>query len=421
MTSSASGTTSSSGAVARSVPLILVAGSLVSILSFGPRSTMGFFLTPMTTEFGWSRETFALAIAIQNLVWGVAQPFVGILADKYGTARVLTGGAMLYGLGLALMAMTSDAVVLQFTAGVLVGLGIAGSAFLLVTSAFARLLPPHLRTMGFGIGTAAGSLGQFLFAPLGQGLIHGYGWQAALFVMAALMLATPFLALTLRGKPAAQGVRAGEQDQSVIEALREAFGHTSYRLLVAGFFVCGFQIAFITVHLPPYLSDIGIPAVYGGYAVGLIGLFNILGAFSSGVLSGRLPRRTMLVWLYLARALVIGVFILLPPSIPSVLVFSALMGLMWLSTVPPTQQLVVVMFGTRYLATLFGFVFLSHQIGSFFGVWLGGFLYDRTGSYDIVWWIAVALSVFAAVVHWPIRETGVARPAADTSAVAAGY
>jgi MFS family permease len=408
--------------LARSIPLILITGSLVSILSFGPRSTMGFFLTPMTTEFGWSRETFALAIALQNLVWGIAQPFVGILADKYGTARVLAGGALFYALGLALMALTSDAVVLQFTAGVLVGLGIAGSAFLLVTSAFARLLPASLRTTGFGIGTAAGSLGQFIFAPLGQGLIHGYGWQAALFVMAALMLATPFLAFALRGKPAAQAVRAGEKDQSVIEALREAFGHRSYRLLVAGFFVCGFQIAFITVHLPPYLSDIGIPAVYGGYAVALIGLFNIIGAFSSGVLSGRLPRRIMLVWLYLTRAVVITVFMLVPPSVPSVLIFSAVMGLLWLSTVPPTQQLVVVMFGTRYLATLFGFVFLSHQIGSFFGVWLGGFLYDHTGSYDIVWWMSVVLSIFAAIVHMPIKETGVARPGTtEAPAVAAEY
>jgi MFS family permease len=407
--------------LARSIPLILITGSLVSILSFGPRSTMGFFLTPMTTEFGWSRETFALAIALQNLVWGAAQPFVGILADKYGTARVLAGGALFYALGLALMALTSDAVVLQFTAGVLVGLGIAGSAFLLVTSAFARLLPVSLRTTGFGIGTAAGSLGQFIFAPLGQGLIHGYGWQAALFVMAALMLATPFLAFALRGKPAAQAVRAGGTDQSVIEALREAFGHKSYRLLVAGFFVCGFQIAFITVHLPPYLSDIGIPAIYGGYAVALIGLFNIIGAFSSGVLSGRLPRRIMLVWLYLTRAVVIAIFMLVPASVPSVLIFSSVMGLLWLSTVPPTQQLVVVMFGTRYLATLFGFVFLSHQIGSFFGVWLGGFLYDHTGSYDIVWWMSVALSIFAAIVHMPIKETGVARPDAEAPAVAAGY
>ena len=405
---------------ARSIPLIIVCGCLVAILSFGPRSTMGFFLTPMTQAYGWSRETFALAIAIQNLVWGVAQPFVGILADKFGTARVLAGGALFYALGLALMSVTRDPLVLQLTAGVLIGLGIAGSAFLLVTSAFARLLPPAMRTVGFGIGTAAGSVGQFIFAPLGQGFIQTYGWQTALMLMAAMMLATPFLAFVIRGKPSAAPVRPGERDQTVPEALREAFGHRSYRLLVAGFFVCGFQIGFITVHLPPYLSDIGIPAVYGGYAIGLIGLFNIVGSFTSGVLSGYRSKRVMLVWLYLTRSAVIAAFVLLPPSVPSVLIFSALMGLMWLSTVPPTQQLVVVMFGTRYLATLFGFVFFSHQVGSFFGVWLGGVLYDRTGSYDIVWWISVALGIFAAAVNFPIKEVGVARP--DTAApVAAGY
>ena len=403
----------------QSIPLVLAGGCLIAILSFGPRSTMGFFLTPMTTQYGWSRETFALAIAIQNLVWGIGQPFVGILADKFGTARVLIGGGLLYALGLALMAYTTDPIVLQLTGGVLIGLGIAGSAFVLVTSAFARLLPDDMRAVGFGVGTAAGSVGQFIFAPLGQGFISAYGWQTALLLMASFMLAIPFLAAVVRGKP--QGARVGHRDQSVPEALREAFGHQSYRLLVSGFFVCGFQLAFITVHLPPYLSDIGIPAIYGGYAVGLIGFFNIFGAFASGFMAGRLPRRIMLVWLYLGRGLVIALFVLLPPSVPYVLVFSALMGLMWLSTVPPTQQLVAIMFGTRYLATLFGFVFFSHQIGSFFGVWLGGFLYDKTGSYQIVWWISVALSVFAAIVHLPIVERPVARPAEIAVVPVAGY
>ena len=405
----------------RSVPLILCAGCLIAILSFGPRSTMGFFLTPMTTTYGWSRETFALAIAVQNLVWGIGQPFAGILADKYGSARVIAGGGIIYAIGLVGMGYTTDAVALQLTAGVLVGLGIAGAAYLLVTSAFARLLPPEMRTIGFGVGTAAGSVGQFLFAPLGQGFIAAFGWQTALLLMATFMLAIPVLAYALRGKPAATPARHGARDQSVIEALSEAFGHGSYRLLVAGFFVCGFQIAFITVHLPPYLSDVGIPAVYGGYAIALIGFFNIFGAFASGYLAGRWPRRIMLVWLYLARGAVIALFVLLPPSIPSVLFFSAAMGLMWLSTVPPTQQLVVVMFGTRYLATLFGFVFLSHQVGSFFGVWLGGFLYDRTGSYEAVWWLSVALSLFAALVHLPIRERGVARLTQVEPGVASGY
>lgn len=395
----------------QTVPIVLAAGSLIAILSFGPRSTMGFFLTPMTSEYGWGREVFALAIALQNLVWGAAQPFVGMLADKFGTAKVLTGGALLYALGLALMATTSDPLTLQLTAGVLIGLGIAGSAFLLVTSAFARLLPPEMRAIGFGIGTAAGSVGQFIFAPLGQAFISSYGWHTALIIMAATVLAIPALSYVIRGRPQAAAVRAGEKDQSIPEALREAFSHGSYRLLVAGFFVCGFQIAFITVHLPPYLADIGIPALYAGYGLALIGLFNIIGSLSSGVLTGRMPKRWLLAAIYLARALAIAVYITLPPSVPATLVFAAAMGLLWLSTVPPTQQLVAMMFGTRYLATLFGFVFFSHQVGSFLGVWLGGFLYDRTGSYTPVWWISVGLGVFAAIVHMPIVERPVPRPA----------
>ncbi len=406
-----SATLPASRAFWRSVPVVLVAGCAIGAIGFGPRSTMGFFLTPMSTEYGWGREVFALAIAIQNLVWGIGQPFVGMLADRFGTARVLTGGALLYGLGLALMANTSDPLALQFTAGVLIGLGIAGSAFLLVLAAFARLLPPHLRTIGFGLGTAAGSLGQFIFAPLGQGFIEGYGWQTALLIMAAITLAVPFLAFFVRGKPAAVPARAGEKDQSIPEALGEAFRHRSYQLLVAGFFVCGFQIAFITVHLPPYLADIGIPALYGGYAIALIGLFNIIGSISSGVLTGRMPKRILLAFIYLARSVVIVLFLGFPPSVATVLLFSAAMGLLWLSTVPPTQQLVAIMFGTRYMATLFGFVFFSHQVGSFLGVWLGGLLYDATGTYDAVWWISVALGVFAAVVHLPIVERQVARPA----------
>jgi MFS family permease len=391
----------------KSIPVIIAAGCAIAALGFGPRSTMGFFLTPMTSANGWSREVFALAIAIQNLVWGLAQPFVGMIADKFGTARTLTGGALIYALGLVLMARSTDPVTLQLTGGVLVGLGIAGSAFLLVLAAFARLLPASMRTTAFGLGTAAGSLGQFIFAPLGQGFIQAYGWQSALTIIAALVLLVPVLSLAVRGKPVHH---AGEGlDQPLGHALREAFGHGSYRLLTAGFFVCGFQIAFITVHLPAYLADIGIPAVYAGYALGLIGLFNIFGSITTGVLSGRLPKRYILSALYLGRGVLIAVYITLPPSVPATLVFAALMGLMWLATVPPTQQLVAQMFGTRYVATLFGFVFLSHQVGSFLGVWLGGYLYDRFGSYTAVWWLSVALSIFAMIIHLPISERPVAR------------
>ncbi len=394
-----------------SIPIVIIAGCAIAAINFGPRSTMGFFLTPMSSEHGWGREIFALAIAIQNLVWGIAQPFSGMLADKYGTARVLAVGAVVYSVGLFAMANTTDPVALQFTAGVLVGLGVSGSAFVLVLAAFARLLPESMRTIGFGFGTAAGSLGQFIFAPLGQGFISSFGWQETLMIMGVIVLIVPLLAYALKGKPQAAPAVAGRKDQSIREALGEAFGHRSYQLLFAGFFVCGFQIAFITVHLPPYLSDIGIPALYGGYALALIGFFNIMGSISSGVLSGRMPKRWILSGLYFLRALAITIFILLPPSVPSVLVFSAVMGFLWLSTVPPTQALVAVMFGTRYMATLFGFVFFSHQVGSFFGIWLGGMLFDATGSYDGVWWLSVLLGLFGAVVHLPIVERPVPRPA----------
>jgi MFS family permease len=395
----------------RSVPVIIVAGCLIAVLNGGPRSTMGFFLTPMSNENGWGREVFALSIAIQNLVWGIGQPFVGMLADRFGTGRVLTIGTLLYALGLVLMANTTDPVTLQLTAGVLIGLGIAGSAFILVMAAFARLLPEHLRAIAYGFGTAGSSIGQFIFAPLGQGFIQWYGWQSALVIMAAIVLLIPALAYVVRGKPKAVPTAPGKLDQSIPEALREAFGHGSYRLLVLGFFVCGFQVAFIIVHLPAHLSDIGMPAIYAGYALGLIGLFNIIGSIGAGVLSGHMPRRWILAFLYLSRSVVVAAFILAPPSTTSVLLFSVAMGILWLSTVPPTQALVATMFGTRYVATLFGFAFLSHQVGSFLGVWLGGRLFDATGSYDIVWWISVALGIFAAIVHLPIVERPVARPA----------
>jgi MFS family permease len=365
----------------------------------------------MSNENGWGREVFALSIAIQNLVWGIGQPFVGMLADRFGTGRVLTIGTLLYALGLVLMANTTDPVTLQLTAGVLIGLGIAGSAFILVMAAFARLLPEHLRAIAYGFGTAGSSIGQFIFAPLGQGFIQWYGWQSALVIMAAIVLLIPALAYVVRGKPKAVPTAPGKLDQSIPEALREAFGHGSYRLLVLGFFVCGFQVAFIIVHLPAHLSDIGMPAIYAGYALGLIGLFNIIGSIGAGVLSGHMPRRWILAFLYLSRSVVVAAFILAPPSTTSVLLFSVAMGILWLSTVPPTQALVATMFGTRYVATLFGFAFLSHQVGSFLGVWLGGRLFDATGSYDVVWWISVALGIFAAIVHLPIVERPVARPA----------
>ena len=390
---------------------IIAFGCIIALVTYGPRAAMGFYLTPVSNEYSWGRDIFSLAIAIQNLVWGLGQPFAGMIADRYGTARVLTGGAILYALGLVLMAHTADPFSMQISAGVLVGLGISGSAFLMVLAAFARLLPEGMRPLAYGFGTAAGSAGQFIFAPLSQGAIDAYGWQVSLYIMAAFLLIVPILAVALKGKPKPVPMRPGEADQSVLEALQEAFGHRSYVLLVTGFFVCGFQLSFITTHLPAYVSDVGIPATYGAVAIALIGLFNIAGSITSGVLCRRMPKRYLLAAIYLLRAGLIAVFLLLPPSIGSLLFFSAAMGFLWLSTIPPTQQLVAIMFGTRYVATLFGFVFFSHQFGSFVGIWLGGELYEATGSYDIVWLLSIALGIGAALVHLPIVERQVARPA----------
>ncbi|SNY92557.1 Predicted arabinose efflux permease, MFS family [Cohaesibacter sp. ES.047] len=389
--------------------MIILLGCTIAALGFGPRATMGFFLTPVTNENGWSREIFSLAIAIQNLVWGLAQPFVGMIADRFGTARVLVVGALTYSASLFWMSTVQDPSSFVMSAGVLMGIGIAGSGFFLVLAAFTRLLPLHIRSVAFGLGTAAGSMGQFLFAPISQGLMNSYGWRETLMIMGVIVLIVPLIAPVFRGKPQSSSL-AGEREQSLLEALREAFGHNSYVLLVFGFFVCGWHLAFITTHLPPFIADYGIDAKWGGWAIALIGLFNMVGAFLSGILGRKMPLRYMLSFIYFARSVVIAIFIMMPISVVSILMFSAAMGLLWLSTVPPTQGLVIKIFGTRYIATLFGFVFLSHQIGSFLGVWLGGLLYDIYGSYDVIWWISVALGLFAALIHWPIREEAVERP-----------
>ncbi len=387
---------------------IVLAGCLIAMTTFGPRSTMGFFLTPMVNEYGWSRETFSLAIAIQNLMWGAGQPFFGAIADRYGTARVLVIGAVLYGAGLAIMSVADTPLWLHVSAGLLIGLGVAASSFGIVLAAFGRAVTPEKRTIVFGFGTAAGSFGQFLFSPLTQAFITNFGWSEALQILAAMMIVVPLLAIVLQGKPTAVPLKGG-RDQSIGEALSEAMGHRSYVLLVFGFFVCGFHVAFITAHLPAYIRDMGLDPAWGAWAIALIGLFNIVGSLASGVLSGRYSKPIFLALIYLARSVVIVGFLLLPLSPATLLAFSALMGLLWLSTVPPTNGLVAIMFGTRYLAMLGGLVFFSHQIGSFLGVWLGGYLYDVYGSYDVVWWLGVALGVFAAVVHWPIEERPVDR------------
>ena len=387
----------------RSVPFVIACGCLLIVVSFGPRTALGLFLQPMTLDRGWSREAFSLAVAIQNLMWGLGQPFAGALADRFGTARVLAGGAVLLSISLALSAHVETALGFQIAGGVLFGLGSAAASFSIVLAAFGRAVSERQRTIAFGIGTAAASLGQLLYAPLAVWLIDATGWQEALVVFALLVLAVPLLAVPLQGR----SISAAGASQTLSAAISQAFGHGSYVLLVIGFFVCGFHVSFIMTHLPPYLDDMGLDAFWGGAALATIGLFNIVGSLAAGVIAGRCPKQNSLAVIYFARAAVIAAFVLLPVSPVTVILFAAGMGLLWLSTVPFTSGLVAVMFGPRYLATLFGFVFLSHQIGAFLGVWLGGLLYDETGSYSLVWWISVGLGVFAGLVHLPIRETPV--------------
>jgi MFS family permease len=394
-------------------PLVVVAcGCAIGLLSFGPRSAVGQFLTPMSIDRGWGRDVFSFALAVQNLLWGVGQPFAGAIADRFGTVRVLCAGAILYAIGLAWMAQADSPTALTLSAGVLVGFGLSGCSFTLVIGALGKLVPENWRSLAFGAGTAAGSFGQFLFSPLARLLIDGFGWQAALVTFGAavllilplsIALATPHVGSTTRtGAPAPQSVR---------QALIEAFGHRSYVLLVLGFFTCGFQLAFVTVHLPAYLIDRGLSNQVGAWTIGVIGLFNIVGSIYSGWLGNRVPKRYILSVIYFARALAIVAFVLLPASAVSAIIFGAITGLLWLSTVPPTSGLVALMFGTRWLTMLFGFAFFSHQVGGFLGVWLGGKVFEQTGSYDAVWWLSVLFGVLSAVINLPIVEKPVRRVA----------
>jgi len=384
---------------------VVLAGCLLAALSFGIRASFGLFLEPISATYGWGREIFALALAIQNLLWGAGQPFAGAFADRYGTGRVLATGAVIYAAGVALMAVSSTPSMVYLTVGVMIGIGIAGASFSIVLAAFVRLLPPERRGWALGLGTAAGSFGQLTMVPIGQGLLSAYGWQDALFVMAAMALVMVALAAALRTKPVAHGANVGGLEAaSLKEALRRAYASRSYRLLLAGFFVCGFHIAFIQTHFPAFISDMGLPAALGASTLALVGGFNIIGSYSSGMLSGRFSKRYLLSAIYFLRAVVIVIFISLPVTEVTVYAFGAAMGLLWLSTVPPTSGLVAVMFGTRYMATLFGIVFFSHQVGAFLGAWVGGWAYDQYGAYDLAWWLGVGLGVFAAVVHLPIQE-----------------
>ncbi|WP_029351473.1 MFS transporter [Bosea sp. 117] len=407
-TSTASAPTPRPSLAARAPLLVVLCGCMIAMLTFGPRASSGIFLLPMTHEYGWGRDTFGLAIAIQNLLWGLGTPFAGAVADRFGVTRVLCAGALVYAGGLALMAFAATPGLLHLSAGVLIGFGLSGCSFNIVLAAFGKMLPERWRPLAFGAGTAAGSFGQFLFPPLATGLIGSIGWQETLIIFGvSMLLVMPFAFALANPAPASARV---EPPQSIRGALGEAFGHPSYVFLVLGFFTCGFQLAFVTTHLPAYLTDRGLSIQVGGWTLAVIGLANMVGSLSSGWLSSRMPKRWLLAAIYFARGIAIAAFVLLPASPVTSIGFGIVLGLLWLSTVPPTSGLVMLMFGTRYLAMLYGFAFFSHQVGGFLGVWLGGLLYERLGSYDFVWWLSVALSFASAVINLPIVERPVARP-----------
>ena len=387
---------------------VLACGAAIVTLSMGIRHGFGLWLQPITQEMGWTRENFAFAMAIQNLSWGVFGIFAGMAADRFGAFRVLLVGAVLYGLGLAGMALSPTPGVFALTAGVLIGAAQAGTTYAVIYGVIGRQIPAEKRSWAMGVAAAAGSFGQFLMVPVEGWLINSFGWQEALLMLGGAVLLIMPLALFLR-EPGFVGGVAPPREQTIVQALREAFKYRSFQLLMAGYFVCGFQVVFIGVHMPSYLKDNGLSPQVASYALALIGLFNVIGTYAAGALGQRFPKRYILSFIYIARAVAISVFLVVPLSPASVYVFASVMGVLWLSTVPPTNAVVAQIFGVAHLSMLGGFVFFSHQIGSFMGVWLGGVLYDQTGSYHIVWVISLALGVFAALITLPVRETPIAR------------
>jgi predicted MFS family arabinose efflux permease len=387
---------------------VLLCGAAIVTLSMGIRHGFGLWLQPITLERGWTRETFAFALAVQNLAWGLAGPVAGGLADRFGAFRVLLVGAVLYAAGLVLMALSTSGLAFTGSAGLLLGMAQSGTTYAVIYGVIARQVAPEKRSWAMGVAAAAGSFGQFLMVPVESWLISAWGWQSALIILGCVVLAIMPLAFGLK-EPATPAATITHR-QSVGSALREAFGYRSFQLLMAGYFVCGFQVVFIGVHLPSYLKDEGLQPGVATTALALIGLFNVFGTYAAGSLGQRFAKRHLLAVIYALRSVAIVVFLSVPHSPMAVYVFAAVMGVLWLSTVPPTNAVIAQIFGVQYMSMLGGFVFLSHQVGSFLGVWAGGLLYDATGSYDVVWWIAVVLGVFAALVNLPVRETPIARP-----------
>ena len=392
---------------------VLLCGAAILTLSMGIRHGFGLWLQPITQSQDWSRETFAFAIAIQNLVWGLSGIFAGMVADRFGAFSVIAVGTVLYALGLGGMAHANTPLMLSVTSGILIGVAQAGTTYAIVYGVIGRNIAANRRSWAMGVAAAAGSFGQFLMVPTEGFLISSFGWQEALLILAVASLMMIPLAWGLR-EPGFSGGSFFQREQTIFQALREAFQYPSFQLLMAGYFVCGFQVVFIGVHMPSYLRDKGFSPQVASYSLALIGLFNVFGTYAAGVLGQKIQKKNILAFIYLTRAVAISAFLIAPLSPLSVYIFSSVIGLLWLSTVPPTNATVAQIFGVAHLSMLSGFVFFSHQIGSFMGVWLGGYLYDRTGSYDLVWYIAIALGVLAALVNLPIKEAAIIRnPAAQ--------
>jgi MFS family permease len=385
------------------VPLILIilAGCVIAAATNGIRTSFGLFTLPITGDLAMSREAWGMAMAIQNLAWGIAQPIAGGLADRYGTGKVIVAGLLIYAAGMTLMLLSPTPGLMNLSAGIITGVGIAASSFSIVMAAFGRNVPPEKRSFIFGLATAASSFGQFAFAPIGQAFISNFGWQSALLYLAMFLVLIIPLAFVLRGRTENP---VGQADMPFMQALSRAWGYGSYRLLVIGFFVCGFHLAFINVHMPAFLVQCGLSPEVGSWSIAVIGLFNIVGSLLAGYLGSRLPKQLLLASIYFSRAVAIGLFVLFPVTELSAYIFAGVMGVLWLSTVPLTAGLVALFFGARYMGMLYGMAFLSHQVGSFVGVWLGGFVYDHTGSYSLVWYLGILLGLTSAALHLPIRE-----------------
>ena len=390
----------------RSYQFVLASACLLLILSFGYRAGFGLFMIPMTEARGWGRDVLAMALAIQNLSWGICAILAGALADKYGNLRVLLTGVVLYAIGMMGMSISTTEAHIISTTGLLVGAGVAGTSFGIVLPSIARAVPEEKRAWAIGIGTAAGSFGQFLVVPIIQSVVDSVGWMSSLQYLGLSAFLMAIFCIPLAKYGGASEAQGGETQApvSITEIARRACSVRSYQLLIFGFFVCGFHVAFITVHMPGYVVDLGFDPTVGAWSISLIGLCNVIGAYYSGVLSGKRSMRALLTYIYLGRVLAITLFLVMPVTLTSIMIFSAGMGFLWLATVPPTSGLVALFFGTRYMSFLYGIVFLSHQLGSFSGVWLGGWIYEQYGNYDGIWYAGILLGMAAAILHWPIQE-----------------